>query len=124
MTASTRREACPTSADAAGAATPIAIAELLFQDLAGPSLGELTLNEFHGPGQFVVGQPAPAEFNQLIRRNLAAGDQGNAGVDGFSPLRVWYSYNCCFLNRRVFIQRSFHLGGEYILTACHYHVFL
>src|SRR5215831_10460786 len=74
-------EACRTLTDVARAALPIPVSQLLLQDLAGSTLGQLAVEEFNRSGQLVVGQSHSAEFHKLARGGRLAVKQGDACMD-------------------------------------------
>src|SRR6476661_808756 len=111
------------STDSALLTNPKALAQDPLQDLAATALRQFGFRELDVSRDLVVGEVSPAVSNQIIGAESSSGLAHHACRHELAPLRVGYSEDCCFQNRRMLVNDGFDLAGIDILSAGDDHVF-
>src|ERR1700722_17828772 len=102
---------------------PEPLAQNSLQYLARGVLRQLRVQELHPARNLVTRETPPAMLDEFVRGESFPRLQRNAGHHEFPPLRVGYSEDCGFANRRMCVNDSFHLTGINIFATGDDHVF-
>src|ERR1700748_3437831 len=92
------------------------------QDLAAPAFGQLAFRELDVARDLVVGEEPPTMSDQIIGAERSSGLAHHARRHELAPLRVGYSEDCRFQNRRMLVNDGLDLAGIDILSTRDDHV--
>src|SRR4029077_20703845 len=101
---------------------PMTFTQDPFEYFAGATLRQLGVQELNPAWNLVIGERAPAVSHHVIRAEDLSRLQHYTGHHKLTPLRVRYSEDCGFANRRMRVKNRLDFAGVDVLATRDNHV--